>query len=691
MSDVRDLLVEIGTEELPPTALRRLANAFHDNLLALLDENHLAHGDSHSYATPRRLAVIVSDIPERQPDRDSTRRGPALQAAFDDDGKPTKPAEGFARSCGVSVDELERLETDKGSWLAFSSSEKGKPAAELLPELVERALRALPVPKRMRWGASEVEFVRPVHWVVLLHGNVPIEGSVLGTPCGNTTRGHRFHHNEPIVIPQPADYLSLLEDQGMVIADMDRRRDSIREQAIEAGIALGGHAHIEDDLLDEVTALVEWPVAITGNFDERFLEVPAEALVSSMQYHQKFFPVMDDNKRLMPHFITIANIDSKDPSQVQAGNERVIRPRLEDAAFFWEQDRKRPLADRRSQLDDMTFQKKLGSLGEKQRRVAKLAASVAEAAGFDGRHAQRAAELAKCDLLTSMVYEFPELQGIMGRYYASHDGEADEVAAAIDEQYQPRFAGDELPASPAGQALSIADRLDTLTGIFAIGQTPSGDKDPFGLRRASLGVLRIIIEKQLDLDLKQLITQAAANFAADVNAGAVIDDLFAFMMDRLRAYYLEAGYSIHTFESVLARQPARPLDFDQRMQAVRAFAELPEAESLAAANKRTRNILKKSTVPVPGSFADDLLVEPAEQALASALGSMQAEVTPLFESRDYTAALGRLAGLREPVDRFFDDVMVMAEDEKLRNNRLALLNNLSGLFLKVADISRLQD
>ncbi len=690
MSEAQDLLFEIGTEELPPGSLRRMRDALCTAIDTLLDENHLAHGTCKSYATPRRLAVLVHDVPQSQPDREVTRRGPALGAAFDADGNPTKPAEGFARSCGVGVGELDRLETDKGAWLVYRATETGKPASEMIPEIIERALRAIPVARRMRWGDADFEFVRPVHWVVLMLGDRTVPAQILGHASDRYTRGHRFHNNAPIAIGTPADYAQLLQTQGHVIADMEQRRDSIRTQASEAGAALGGTTLIDDELLDEVTALVEWPVAITGGFDRRFLDVPSEALVSSMQDHQKFFPVTDAHGQLMPNFVTIANIASADPDQVQAGNERVIRPRLEDAVFFWNQDRKQSLESRAAQLDGMTFQKQLGSLGDKQRRVTSLAEYIAAALGADVTLAHRAATLGKCDLVTSMVFEFPELQGIMGRYYALHDGEAEAVAVALDEQYQPRHAGDALPASPVGQVLAIAERLDTLVGIFAIGQSPSGDKDPFALRRAALGVMRIIIECRLDLDLHELIEHASGLFPKQIGAAAVSDELFAFMMERLRSWYQEAGYETPLFDAVLARRPTRPLDFDSRMQAVRAFRELPESSSLAAANKRIRNILRKAETAVPEQYRQDLLVEPAEQALAGAIASQSESVEPLFEQREYTRALSQLAGLQAPVDHFFDDVMVMADDLALRDNRLALLNTLSTLFLQVADISLLQ-
>lgn len=693
MNHVRDLLFEIGTEELPPKSLRRLRDSLHASLLTLLQENHLGHATSHAYATPRRLAVLVKDLAVAQPDREVMRRGPALSAAFDAAGNPTGPATGFARACGVDVAELDRLQTDKGTWLAWRSVERGKQAAEILPELIEKALKALPVARRMRWGSSSVEFVRPVHWAVLLLGNEPVHSEILGVRTDRYTRGHRFHHNEKIAISSAAEYVDLLTTRGQVMADMDARRDSIRIQVTRAGEALGGSARIDAELLDEVTALVEWPVAITGAFDRRFLEVPAEALISSMQDHQKFFPVLHADASLMPNFITIANIVSKDPEQVRAGNERVIRPRLEDAAFFWEQDRRQTLADRIPQLDSMTFQQQLGTLGDKRKRVAAIATGIATTLGIDTQRVQRAAALSKCDLLTSMVFEFPELQGVMGRYYALHDGEDPEVASALDEQYQPRFAGDTLPPTTTGQILAIAERLDTLAGIFAIGQTPTGDKDPFGLRRAALGLLRILIEKQLDLDLQDMIALATANLPADLQAGKAAPALLAFSLERLRAWYLEAGFDVQNFDAVMARQPTRPLDFDQRMHAVQAFRALPEADSLAAANKRIRNILRKAHeagISFPDECDAGLLQEPAEQQLAAALGELEARVQPLFLQRDYTLALRRLAALQAPVDTFFDHVMVMSDDTMLRNNRLALLHAMSELFLQVADISLLQ-
>ena len=688
--ETRDLLIEIGTEELPPKALLRLSRAFSDGVRKGLIQADLAFGEVHDYAAPRRLAVWIEAVAATQADREQIRRGPALAAAFDDEGNPTPGAQGFARSCGVGVEQLEKLETDKGAWLVHRVMERGRGTAELVPDIVDRALCQLPIPKRMRWGAGTAEFVRPVHWIVLLFGDEVIDAEILGVRSGRETRGHRFHHPAPIYIGEPAAYAPLLQTEGRVLADFAERREAIRGQVIEAGVAAGGRALIDEDLLDEVTALVEWPVAVVGDFETRFLEVPSEALISTMQDNQKYFPVVDAQGRLLPHFITISNIVSRDPAQVKAGNERVVRPRLTDAAFFWNQDRRQRLEARIDRLGTMVFQSRLGTLLDKQKRVARLAAHIAAALGADPRLAERAAMLAKCDLLTQMVFEFPELQGVMGRYYARHDGEPDEVAQAIDEQYRPRFAGDALPETATGQALAIADRLDTLVGIFAIGQPPTGDKDPFALRRAALGVLRILIEGGRDLDLAELLAAAAAGFPAALAAGTAVDGVFEFMMERLRAYYTDAGIAPDVFDAVRAQRPTRPLDFHARLHAVTEFRALPEAESLAAANKRIGNILRKTEEAIPAAVAAERLVDAAERDLAKGLDELRGEVESAFDRGDYTTGLRRLAALREPVDRFFDNVMVMAEDAALRANRLALLLQLQSLFLRAADLSRLQ-
>jgi glycyl-tRNA synthetase beta chain len=690
MSEPRDFLAEIGTEELPPKALLRLADAFAAGVAAGLKKAGLTHGAVRRYATPRRLAVLIEGLAAAQPDRTLERRGPALAAAFDEEGCPTQAALGFARSCGIAVEQLEKQESAKGAWLVFRTTEPGRPTAELLPGIVERALAALPIPKRMRWGSLRTEFVRPVHWLVLLFGEEVVAGEVLGLPAGRATCGHRFHHPAPLYLATPASYAPLLETEGHVLADFEARREAIRAQVIEATVALGGRAVIDEALLEEVTALVEWPVALTGGFEPRFLEVPPEALISTMQDNQKYFPVVDAQGHLLPHFVTVANIASRDPAQVRAGNERVIRPRLADAAFFWAQDRRRPLGSRLEELRSVVFQERLGTLHDKSRRLATLARAIAAETGADPQLAERAGLLSKCDLLTSMVSEFPALQGVMGRYYAAHDGEPGEVAQALDEQYMPRQAGDRLPESGVGQALALAERLDTLVGVFAVGQPPTGDKDPFGLRRAALGALRILIERGLDLDLERLLEQTAAGFPPEVGADDARGQLFDFMMERLRAYYLDEGFRPDVFDAVLVRRPTRPLDFDRRLRAVGAFRALPAAESLAAANKRIRNILRQAEGLVPADIDPERLVEPAERDLAEQVHALTAAVTPLLDRGEYTQALARLAGLRETVDAFFDHVLVMAEDERVRANRLALLSALSDLFLRVADISRLQ-
>jgi len=688
----RDLLFELGCEELPPKALPRLAEALQQGVVEGLQRAGVNYGEVVRYATPRRLALLLRDLDEEQPDQQVERRGPALTAAFDDNGEPTRAASGFARSCGVEVDQLETLRSDKGAWLVFRSAQRGQPVAELLPAIIAQALDRLPIPKRMRWGDRQAEFVRPVHWLVLLFGDAVIDCQLLDVAAGRTTYGHRFHHPEPITLERADSYAAQLESEGRVMVDFVTRREAIRAQVLEAANRLQGEAIIDPALLDEVTGLVEWPVAVVGNFEQRFLQVPAEALISAMQGHQKYFPLRSSAGALLPHFITISNIESREPDRVREGNERVIRPRLADADFFWQQDRRQPLAARLDALATVVFQQRLGTLRDKAQRVSQLAATIAPLAGGDATLAARAGLLSKSDLLTEMVGEFPELQGIMGRYYAAADGEAAAVAIAIDEQYQPRFAGDKLPTTPAGQALALAERIDTLVGIFGIGQLPSGDKDPFALRRAALGVLRIALERGLDLDLPALLAQSAAIYR---DRGVALDSgaeqqLLDFILERLRHLCGERGYRHDTIDAVLATAPANPRDAEQRMEAVESFRKRAEAESLAAANKRIHNILRKSSEPLPATIDSAQLQEAAEQQLAAQIAALSSEVAPLFAERDYNGALLKLAALREPVDHFFDQVMVMADDVALRHNRLALLAQLQGLFLQVADLSRLQ-
>lgn len=692
----RDFLVEIGTEELPPKALQKLSAAFLAGVKSGLEEAGLGFTAIKEYAAPRRLALLVEELEEKQADRENQRRGPALTAAFSDDGCPTKAAEGFARSCGLgSVDELDRLETDKGAWLAYTVQEAGKPAEELIPAIVQSSLDKLPIPKRMRWGAGTAEFVRPVHWVVLLFGDKVIDAEILGIKADRTTCGHRFHHPSAMTLFEAQAYAPLLESQGHVIADFASRREAVEAQVEEIAIKHGGKAVIDPDLLDEVSSMVEWPVAVFGNFDERFLDVPAECLISSMKSHQKYFHVIDDKGALMPCFITVSNIDSKDLDQVRKGNERVIRPRLSDAEFFWQQDKKHKLADHLDSLNKVIFQKKLGTVGDKTARIAALAASIAKQTGADALLAGRAAQLAKCDLLSEMVFEFTDLQGTMGRYYATNDGEDPRVAQAIEDHYLPRFAGDNLPGDIIGQAVSIADKLDSLVGLFAIGQPPTGQKDPYALRRASLGVLRICMECNLDLDARELISEAVNNYQnmapkLDVPE-TTINDVFDFILGRLHVYYGNQDFAADEIDAVLSLRPGRLRELDQRLRAVAAFRKLPEAESLTAANTRISNILKKAA---DGSWPEQidttLLSEDSEKTLANVIAIMRQKLEPLIDNGDYTTALTELAALREPVDAFFDNVMVMADDIAVRNNRLALLDSLRTLFLRIADLSRLQ-
>ena len=712
----RDFLIEIGTEELPPKSLPELSRAFTDGIVRGLDAASLAHGPVVAYATPRRLAARVSRLAESQPEQQIRRKGPPVMAAFDANGEPTRAATAFAESCGTTPDQLGRVEEPKGAFLFYEGRRAGQATLALLPGIVQESLDKLPIAKRMRWGSGSVEFVRPVHWVVMLFGHDVVDCSLLGLPAGDSTRGHRFHSSRPIKV-SPATYERRLETAGHVVASFAERRQRIQRGVLDLAASLGGDAVMSESLLDEVTALVEWPVPVAGRFEDRFLELPPEVVIATVQDHQRYFPVRDPDGKLTPWFITVSNIESRDPAQVRAGNERVVRPRLADAAFFWETDRKQPLAAQRKALADVTFQKQLGSLLAKSDRVASLAERVAEVAGSDSALARRAADLAKCDLMTAMVGEFPELQGLMGRYYATHDGEHEEVAAALEEQYRPRFAGDRLPETGAGTALAIADKLDTIVGIFAAGQKPTGAKDPFGLRRAALGILRTVVEKRIDIDLQSLIDAALVAVRADMQAAAaerapqkdsntvvatgsfpqlsgpdpVAAEIYEYIMERLRAYYVEGGLGVTTemFDAVLARRPASPLDFDARLRALADFLSLPDAASLAAANKRIANILRKSEQDVPARVDASLLQHTAEHRLATEVEGLREDVESLLAARRYEAALRKLATLRPHVDAFFDGVMVMADNPAVRANRLALLAALSRLFGETADLSRL--
>lgn len=686
----RDLLVEIGTEELPPKALPTLSKAFEREIADGLKKQNLGFSGTVAYATPRRLAVLVSDLQESQADAAIEKFGPALQAAFDANGKPTKAAEGFARSCGVEVADLSEKNDGKVTKLYYQALRPGDQTSNLLPAIINDALASLPVPRRMRWGSSHEEFVRPVHWVVLLFGSKVVPATILGIASGNKTRGHRFHHPEDITLSSPADYVPALSETGFVLPDFAQRREMIRAQLKEQGEQHKARVVIDEDLLNEVTALVEWPVALTGAFDEAFLDVPKEALVSSMKNHQKCFTLEDDKGNILPNFITVSNLVSQEPARVIAGNERVIRPRLADAAFFFEQDKKQKLESRKDKLQTVIFEQNLGTVFDKSRRVAKVAEFIAGRSGFDEGRAVRAALLAKCDLLTGMVGEFAELQGIMGNYYARHDGEDPEVAQAIFEQYLPRFAGDELPDTQTGIALALAERIDTIVGLFGIGQPPTGSKDPFALRRAALGILRIVVEKGLDLDLSDCIGNAVSHYADLPEHDGLEYRVLDFIFERFRAWYADEGVRANIFQAVDAVRSTRPRDFDLRIRAVQDFTTLKEAEALAAANKRVSNILAKLDQQPSTQTNASLLTEAAEKQLAEKLDALLKEVEPLLEKQEYSKALSAMAALQADVDRFFDEVMVNTDDEKVRMNRQSLLQKLRHLFLQIADISFLQ-
>ncbi len=688
-----DFLIELGTEELPPKALRPLMEAFAELLEAGLDDARLEHGAVEPYASPRRLAVIVRELADAQPSRTIEQKGPPVRIAFNDAGEAQPPALAFAKKCGVEVGDLDRTSTDKGEWLTFTASEAGRRTSELIGEIVESALGKLPIPRRMRWGDGDAEFVRPVHWLVMLHGSDVVDACVLGFAAGRESAGHRFHSAGPVSIADPSSYLEALESEGHVIADFARRRAMIEAGVASAAAEIGGRIVDGEALYDEVAALVEWPVPILGRFEDKYLALPPETVISTLNSHQRYFPVEDAEGTLMNAFVTVANLDSREPDKVRDGNERVIRPRLADAAFFWESDRKRRLDERIETLDRVVYQQGLGSLGDKSRRVAELAAELAGELGADQATAKRAAALSKCDLVTGMVGEFPELQGIMGAYYAAADGETEAVSTAVREQYLPRFAGDELPQSLQGQLLALADRLDTLAGVFALGKKPSGNRDPFGLRRAALGIVRILIECGHDIDLKAAIATALRLQPVDAaDKSALAEDVYAFIAERLRGYFQDrdAGLATETLDAVMVRQPASLVDFADRLAAVREFLKLEEATSLAAANKRIANILKKSAA---GNFSGGvdvaLLAEAAEKTLHEELERVGQTVRPMIEQHAYTEALRALAALKDPVDHFFDDVMVMADDEAIRQNRLTLLGELRTLFLGIADVSRL--
>ena len=685
----QNFLVEIGTEELPPKALKTLATSFADNVEAELNQAGLTFDKIEWFAAPRRLAVKVLNLATQQPSKEIEKRGPAVSAAFDAEGKPTKAVEGWARGCGITVEQAERIATDKGEWLVHRAKIEGQPTKNLLNDIVANALAKLPIPKPMRWADKTVQFIRPVHTVTMLLGDELIEGEILGVASAHTIRGHRFLGEKEFEIQHADQYPQLLREKGSVVADFNERKAEILAKSQAKATALGGVADIEESLLEEVTSLVEYPNVLAAKFEERFLAVPAEALVYTMKGDQKYFPIYDKDGKLLPHFIFVSNINPEDPTAIIEGNEKVVRPRLTDAEFFFKTDLKQKLVDRLPRLETVLFQQQLGTLKDKTDRIEQLAGEIAKQIGADEAKAKRAGLLSKCDFMTNMVFEFTDTQGVMGMHYARHDGEDEEVAVALNEQYMPRFAGDELPKSLVASAVALADKFDTLTGIFGIGQAPKGSADPFALRRAALGALRIIVEKNLPLDLEDLVKKSAALFGDKLTNQNVVADVVDFMLGRFRAWYQDEGIAVDVIQAVLARRPTRPADFDARVRAVSHFRALDSAEALAAANKRVSNILAKADAAI-GEINLTACVEPAEKALAEAVLALRTEVQPLIAQGDYTAVLDKLANLRAPVDSFFDNVMVNAEDPALRQNRLAILNTLQGLFLQVADISVLQ-
>lgn len=686
----KNFLVEIGTEELPPKALKTLGQAFASNLEIALNDAGLAFEQTNWYASPRRLAVKVEQLICQQADKNIEKRGPAIAQAFDAEGQPTKAALGWARGCGIEIEQADRLKTDKGEWLLFKSVEAGKETKAIILDLVAQALSRLPIPKAMRWGDKTVQFIRPVHTVTLLFGDELIEGDILGVASARNILGHRFMGEQQFEINNAEQYPQLLKDKGCVIADFATRREMIKVDAEKAAEKLGGIVELDEDLLDEVTALVEYPVVLTATFEERFLDVPAEALVYTMKGDQKYFPVYDSAGKLLANFIFVSNINPEDPTAIISGNGKVVRPRLSDAEFFFKTDLKQSLEDRLPQLEKVLFQQQLGTVADKSLRIEKLSGVIAELIGADAKLAKRAGLLSKCDLMTNMVFEFTDTQGVMGMHYARHDGEHEDVAVALNEQYMPRFSGDELPASLVACSVALADKIDTLVGIFGIGQYPKGDKDPFALRRAALGVLRIIVEKELAIDLEPLLVEAVQCYGDKLSNQNTVNEVLDFMLGRFRSWYQDAGFSVDVIQAVLACRPTKPSDFDARVKAVTEFRKLDEAEDLAAINKRVSNILAKVKEDIPTQIDRSLCIETAEIALTEQLTALESVLVPLFATARYNQVLDALATLQQPTDKFFEEVMVNAEDLAVRANRQAILNKIHTLFLSVADISLLQ-
>ena len=681
-----NLLIELGTEELPPKALKKLATAFCQGFQVQLDAAELKYSSIEWFAAPRRLALRVMELQGQQADKQVEKRGPAVKAAFDADGNPTKAAQGWARGCGIDVAEAERLKTDKGEWLLHKATVTGKSLSELVEGFIEKAIKQLPIPKPMRWGAGREEFIRPVHTLIALYGDQILPAQVLGLTSSNQSQGHRFHHRGLVTIAHADAYEETLKS-AYVMVNYQERQATISQQMRSICEEYKANTIEDADLLDEVTSLVEWPVSLVGTFEERFLDVPAEALIYTMKDDQKYFPLLDRDGNLLPKFIFVSNIESKDPVQVIEGNEKVVRPRLADAEFFYNTDKKRSLESRLASLDTVLFQKQLGTLKDKSERIAELSGHIAEKIDANAALANRAGLLSKTDLMTEVVMEFTDIQGVMGKYYALNDGEDPIVADALYQQYMPRFAGDALPSSLEACAVALADKFDTLVGIFGIGQHPKGDKDPFALRRAAIGIIRILIEKELDLDFKILAGFATGLFGDKLTNDKVIGDVVDFMLGRFQAHYTEQGIGVEIIRAVEIKRPLSALDFERRVKAVVNFAKLDASVALAAANKRVNNILSKNSTGEFEALDTSLLSDGAEKALVDAISELEQEVTSSFTNGDYEAGLTKLAELRAPIDAFFDDVMVMADDEKVKNNRLAILGKLQGLFMFTADIS----
>lgn len=683
------LLIELGTEELPPKSLTKLATAFHDGIQSQLDKAALSYEEISWYASPRRLAVEVKVLAEKQEDKQVEKRGPAVNVAFDDQGNPSKAAEGWARSNGITVEQAERLTTEKGEWLLHRANVKGKSVKEIIPEIVSTSLTKLPIPKPMRWGNARTQFIRPVHTLTIMYGNEILPCETLGVNSDNKLQGHRFHQKDMVTLTHADEYLATL-NKAFVIADFSERKAKIVEQINQAAQQIDAVALMDEELLEEVTALVEWPVTLVGTFDEEFLDVPAEPLIYSMKDHQKYFPVTNKAGELINKFIFVANIESKDPQQVVFGNEKVIRPRLADAEFFYKTDKKQRLSDRLDKLANVLFQKQLGTVKDKSERIATLSQSIAQTINENADEAYRAGLLSKTDLMTDMVLEFPQVQGTMGKYYARHDGESEAIAQALEDQYRPRYAGDSLPEANIGCAVAIADKIDSLVGIFGINQPPKGDKDPFALRRAAIGIIRIIIEKELEIDLTALIEKSIALFGDKLSNNNTANEVLDFIMGRYKAFYQEQGINIDVIQAVMANKPSSPLDFDKRIKAVSYFRTLDAAVTLAAANKRVGNILAKFEGQLYECFNLDLAQEAEEKELAQVFAEVNEQVKPLMTSKDYQGALTQLAQLKTPIDVFFDNVMVMSDDEAVKTNRLTLLNEIRNCFFEIADISQLQ-